>query len=82
MVLTDLAPIITRHLFIAPAITLQSAVACRVLRETLLGIADIRSRSVERLDTIHFRRDVELSAAFRTSGMDAEGIVPDHAYLD
>ena len=72
----------TRHLFIAPAITLQSAIACRIFRQTLLDIADIRSRVDERQDTIQFRRDVELSAAFSTNGMDVEGLVSDHTYFD
>ena len=82
VVLTDLAPMTTRHLFIAPAITLQSAIACRIFRQTVLDIADIRSRVDERQDTIQFRRDVELSAAFSTNGMDVEGLVSDHAYFD
>lgn len=83
MILTDLAPIFIRHLFPVVIVTTMNVLGCHVIRHTLLGIADIRSRmsSVVNQDTIQFQHDVELSDTFSTNGMGAEGISSDIIHL-
>lgn len=79
MVVTDFAPIFIRHLFPVVGVTAINVLGCRMIRHTLLGIADVRSRvaTAANQDTIRFQYDVELSDAFSTNGMGAEGISSD-----
>ena len=74
MVVTDFAPIFIRHLFPVVGATAINVLGCRMIRHTLLGIADVQSRAATAAnqDTIQFQHDVELSDAFSTNGMGVE----------
>ena len=77
MILAPAVPFYLRHIFIPPAVAAQNTLACRIFRQTLHGLAEVRSQrsSTGQELTIQFCHEVdaELSSAFSRRGMGEDG---------